>query len=81
MESDKKLTFEDKVLTYLSRIEVAIDKVACIGNTIKWLYEDWKNPVMTMAEQMAPQWKEQEEKERVERQLKTVERDKTKSWL
>ena len=78
MKSQKDLTFEDKVLIYLSRIEVAISGVGGIGHTIERLYNDWKFPVMTSAEQMAPKWEKQEEKERAERQLKTIQ---MQNWI
>lgn len=79
--SSKDLTFEDKVLLYLSRIEIAIGRVSSIGSTIERLYNDWKFPVGTMAEQMAPVWEKQEAKERAERQLDTIERqNKILTW-
>ena len=72
--SNKELSFEEKLLFELSKLNHSISSLNSIGQTIDRLYQDWKYPVGTLAEQMAPQWKEQEERERAEKQLKTIKR-------
>lgn len=62
----QKLTIEERTLFALERISRSISS---LESTFERLYQDWKFPVGTMAEQMAPQWKEEREENRVERQL------------
>lgn len=74
MKQYKDLSFEEKLLVELSRLNHSVSSLNSLGTTLERLYQDWKYPVSTIAEQMAPQWKEQEESNRAEKQLKTVER-------
>lgn len=57
---------EERIINSLERISGSITS---LRGTVEHLYNDWKFPVGTIAEQMKPQWKEEREENRVEQQL------------
>lgn len=65
---------EEQIQNSLERISRSI---TALGGTIERMYNDWKFPVQTMAEQMEPQWKEEREEKRVEQQLELLKRQNT----
>ena len=62
----QKPSIEERTLFALEKISQSITSLA---QRIEFLYQDWKFPVGTIAEQMEPQWKEEREEQRVEKQL------------
>jgi hypothetical protein len=68
---DKKPTLEERTLHAIQKLSMSVDGVS---GTLERLYNDWKFPVKTMAEHMAPEWKEQEERERFEKELRLLKK-------
>lgn len=64
-------SIEERAVNELGKIERSIGG---LSSSIQRMYDDWKNPVMTMAEQMGPQWKEQEERQRAQEQIGELKR-------
>lgn len=67
----KKPDIEERKINAIERVSRSIDSLSF---KLERLYEDWKYPVKTMAEHMQPEWDKQEESNRFEKQLKTLER-------
>lgn len=68
---NNKPSIEERVTNELARIHIAIGG---LSHTIERLYEDWKFPVQTMAEQNKDSFKEQDEENRFNQQLEALEK-------
>jgi len=74
MTDMQKPTIEERTLFALEKISRSISS---LGSTFEQLYQNWKFPVGTMAEEMKPQLKEQREEQRVEKQLDLLRKQNT----
>ena len=70
----QKSSIEERTLFALEKVSQSINSFT---QRVEFLYQDWKSPVQTMAEQMEPQWKEQREEERIEKQLDLLKKQNT----
>lgn len=67
----EKPKIEDRILRALEGTSLSI---SALKQSIEWIYQDWKFPIKTPAEEMEPLWKEQKEEKRVEKQLRLLEK-------